>query len=55
VDQLLLTKSAELAGAPFKSLPALCDDRIDAQEVSTRTLSYSLDKHTVATVEGTDQ
>lgn len=42
IDQLLLSKSADLSGAPIKSLYALCDDRIDQQEISTRCLRYSL-------------
>jgi hypothetical protein len=54
IDQLLLAKSAELSAAPFKSLQALCDDRIDAQEISTRTLSYSMDTQAVNTVAGSD-
>jgi hypothetical protein len=41
VDQLLLSLAPDTLGAaPFKSLYALCDDRIDFQEISTRCLRY---------------
>lgn len=54
LDQLLLAKSTELSSTPFQSLQALCDDRIDAQEISTRTLSYSMATQAVNTVAGSD-
>lgn len=40
IDQLLLAKSAALSAPPIKSLYALCDDRIDFQEISVRCLRY---------------
>jgi hypothetical protein len=56
VDQLLLTKATALQGAPIKSLQALCDDRIDFQEISTRCLSYDYTRKSVQTVQaGTQQ
>src|SRR6185503_20036405 len=48
IDQLLLSKSADLSAAPIKSLYALCDDRIDNQEISTRCLRYGLRRIPVA-------
>src|SRR6185369_7973211 len=44
IDQLLLAKSTKLQGTPFKSLQALCDDRIDHQEISCRCITYSMDQ-----------
>jgi hypothetical protein len=55
VDQLLLAKSMALQGAPIKSLQALCDDRIDFQEISTRCLSYDYTRKSVQTVQGGNQ
>jgi hypothetical protein len=55
VDQLLLAKSAALQGAPIKSLQALCDDRIDFQEISTRCISYDYARKSVQTVQGGNQ
>ena len=43
IDQLLLAKSTKLQGTGFKSLQALCDDRIDHQEISCRCITYSTD------------
>ena len=54
-DQLFLSKSAVLQEPPIQSLQAICDDRIDAEEVSTRTLSYSLQRQTVQGVNGSGQ
>jgi hypothetical protein len=42
IDQLLLSKSPKLQGTAFKSLQALCDDRIDHQEISCRCITYDL-------------
>jgi len=42
IDQLLLSKSPKLQGTPFKSLQALCDDRIDHQEISCRCITYDI-------------
>jgi len=55
VDQLLLSKSAALQGAPIKSLQACCDDRIDFQEISTRCLSYDYARKSVGTTQGGTQ
>jgi hypothetical protein len=55
VDQLLLAKSEALKGAPILSLQALCDDRIDFQEISTRCLSYDYTRKSVQTVQGGSQ
>jgi hypothetical protein len=41
-DQVLLALRPELA-RPFPTLYALCDDRIDFQEISTRCMSYSME------------
>lgn len=41
-DQVLLALRPELA-RPFPSLYALCDDRIDFQEISTRCMSYAME------------
>jgi hypothetical protein len=54
-DQLFLSKSAVLQEPPIQSLQAICDDRIDAEEVSTRTLSYSLQRQTVQGVNGSGE
>jgi hypothetical protein len=43
IDQLMLAKSTKLQGTSFKSLQALCDDRIDHQEISCRCITYSMD------------
>jgi len=42
IDQLLLAKSTKLQGTGFKSLQALCDDRIDHQEISCRCITYDV-------------
>jgi len=42
VDQLMISKLPELSMRPFKSLQAICDDRIDHQEISCRCLTYDL-------------
>jgi hypothetical protein len=42
IDQLLLSKSTKLQGTAFKSLQALCDDRIDHQEISCRCITYDV-------------
>jgi Protein of unknown function (DUF1552) len=42
VDQLMISKLPTLSDRPFKSLQALCDDRIDHQEISCRCLTYDL-------------
>jgi hypothetical protein len=42
VDQLMLSKLPTLNDRPFKSLQALCDDRIDHQEISCRCLTYDV-------------
>ena len=45
VDQLLLAlRPAELAKQTFTSLYALCDDRVDFREISTRCMRYSMDR-----------
>lgn len=44
IDQLLLAKSTKLQGTAIKSLQALCDDRIDHQEISCRCITYSMDQ-----------
>ncbi len=44
IDQLLLAKSTKLQGTPFKSLQALCDDRIDHQEISCRCITYAVEQ-----------
>jgi hypothetical protein len=44
IDQLLLSKSTELQTPAIDSLQVSCDDRIDAEELSTRRLSYSLNR-----------
>jgi hypothetical protein len=41
-DQVLLALRPELA-KPFPTLYALCDDRIDFQEISTRCMSYAME------------
>ncbi len=42
VDQLMISKLPTLSDRPFKSLQALCDDRIDHQEISCRCLTYDV-------------
>lgn len=42
VDQLLLAMRPELASRPNPWLYALCDDRVDFGEISTRCLSYGM-------------
>jgi len=42
VDQLMISKLPTLSDRPFKSLQAICDDRIDHQEISCRCLTYDL-------------
>jgi hypothetical protein len=52
-DQLLLALRADDLGArPFPSLYALCDDRIDFQEISTRCMSYSMSQKERPRVQG---
>lgn len=51
-DQLLLSKLKSLSDAPIQSLQALCDDRIDHQEISTRCLTYSMQRRAVQGVQG---
>jgi hypothetical protein len=55
IDQLLLAKSAELQGPSIDSLQVSCDDRIDAEELSTRRLSYSMNRVPVNGVQGNGQ
>lgn len=52
IDQLLLAKSSELQSPAIDSLQVSCDDRIDAEELSTRRLSYSMNRVTVNGVQG---
>jgi hypothetical protein len=52
IDQLLLSKSAELKTPAIDSLQVSCDDRIDAEELSTRRLSYSMNRVPVSGVQG---
>jgi hypothetical protein len=52
IDQLLLSKSPELQAAAIDSLQVSCDDRIDAEELSTRRLSYSMNRIPVSGVQG---
>ena len=52
IDQLLLAKSAELRSPAIDSLQVSCDDRIDAEELSTRRLSYSTNRVPVSAVGG---
>lgn len=52
VDQLLLAKSAELRSPAIDSLQVSCDDRIDAEELSTRRLSYSTNRVPVSAAGG---
>ena len=48
VDQLLLAlRPNDLAKQTFSSLYALCDDRVDFREVSTRCMRYSMAKRTL--------
>jgi hypothetical protein len=42
VDQLMLSKLPDLSGRPFRSLQAICDDRIDHQEISCRCFTYDI-------------
>jgi len=42
IDQLLLSTSPKLQGTSFKSIQALCDDRIDHQEISCRCITYDI-------------
>ncbi len=55
IDQLLLAKSAELTAPSIDSLQVSCDDRIDAEELSTRRLSYSMNRVPVSGVQGNGQ
>jgi Protein of unknown function (DUF1552) len=55
IDQLLLAKSAELKSPAIDSLQVSCDDRIDAEELSTRRLSYSTNRVPVSGVQGNGQ
>lgn len=55
IDQLLLAKSAELRGPSIDSLQVSCDDRIDAEELSTRRLSYSTNRVPLNGVQGNGQ
>lgn len=55
IDQLLLSKSTELQTPAIDSLQVSCDDRIDAEELSTRRLSYSLNRVPVNGVQGNGQ
>jgi hypothetical protein len=55
IDQLLLSKSPELQKPAIDSLQVSCDDRIDAEELSTRRLSYSLNRVPVSGVQGNGQ
>jgi hypothetical protein len=55
IDQLLLAKSTELKSAAIDSLQVSCDDRIDAEELSTRRLSYSMNRVPVSGVQGNGQ
>ena len=49
VDQLLLAlRPNDLAKQTFSSLYALCDDRVDFREVSTRCMRYSMAKRTLS-------
>ncbi len=52
IDQLLLSKLKGFSDAPIQSLQALCDDRIDHQEISTRCLTYSMQRRAVTGVQG---
>jgi hypothetical protein len=52
IDQLLLSKSEELKKPAIDSLQVSCDDRIDAEELSTRRLSYSMNRVPVSGVQG---
>jgi hypothetical protein len=52
IDQLLLAKSTELQSPAIDSLQVSCDDRIDAEELSTRRLSYSMNRVSVSGVQG---
>jgi hypothetical protein len=52
IDQLLLSKSDELKKPAIDSLQVSCDDRIDAEELSTRRLSYSMNRVPVSGVQG---
>ena len=55
IDQLLLTKSEALRAPAIDSLQVSCDDRIDAEELSTRRLSYSTNRVAVSAVQGNGQ
>jgi hypothetical protein len=55
IDQLLLSKSTELQSPAIDSLQVSCDDRIDAEELSTRRLSYSMNRVPVNGVQGNGQ
>lgn len=55
IDQLLLAKSPELQSTQIDSLQVSCDDRIDAEELSTRRLSYSTNRVPVSGVQGNGQ
>lgn len=55
IDQLLLAKSEELKSPAIDSLQVSCDDRIDAEELSTRRLSYSMNRVPVSGVQGNGQ
>src|SRR5258708_36580651 len=49
VDQLLLAlRPNDLAKQTFTSLYALCDDRVDFREISTRCMRYSMDKRALS-------
>ncbi len=49
VDQLLLAlRPNDLAKQTFTSLYALCDDRVDFREISTRCMRYTMDKRALA-------
>jgi hypothetical protein len=52
IDQLLVNKSTELQTPAIDSLQISCDDRIDAEELSTRRLSYSMNRVPVSGVQG---
>lgn len=55
IDQLLLAKSDELKSPAIDSLQVSCDDRIDAEELSTRRLSYSMNRVPVNGTQGSGQ
>ncbi len=52
VDQMMISKLPTLSDRPFKSLQALCDDRIDHQEISCRCLTYDVATDTKPGING---